>query len=278
MSTSTTTPGRWDRATVAGMAAPALAAAVLSFSALAGLARLAGVTGTAGAFRLAWLLPIAIDAYAVTATRVWLRTATSDRTRLYARRNAIGAIALSVAGNAAFHGLSAAGVHRLTGGGFAWLLVVAVSAVPPVILGLVGHLHALICADHTAHSEPAPTPVATAAPVTVEPPSSTTRPAVSRTTSGRSRPTGTGPNTAKRTGNTSTGNGTPSGRGDAEAVMRRHWQTERAAGRTPTGAELDRIAGTRDYGRKVRRALLAEETTAEPAPHATEPDAAEAAA
>src|SRR5579875_1094216 len=40
MSTSTTTPGRWDRATVAGMAAPALAAAVLSFSALAGLARL----------------------------------------------------------------------------------------------------------------------------------------------------------------------------------------------------------------------------------------------
>ena len=51
--------------------------------------------------------------------------------------------------------------------------------------------------------------------------------------------------------------------------MREHWDRERAAGRTPTGADLDRVAGTRDYGRKVRRALLAEtettnETTTEP--------------
>ena len=44
--------------------------------------------------------------------------------------------------------------------------------------------------------------------------------------------------------------------------MREHWERERAAGRTPTGADLDRVAGTRDYGRKVRRALLAETETA----------------
>jgi hypothetical protein len=30
-----------------------------------------------------------------------------------------------------------------------------------------------------------------------------------------------------------------------------HYQRERAAGRTPTGAELDRIAGTNNYGRAV---------------------------
>lgn len=59
--------------------------------------------------------------------------------------------------------------------------------------------------------------------------------------------------------------------------MRKHWATERAAGRTPTGAELDRVAGTKDYGRRIRRTLLAEdeaataaETPAE-APTASEP-------
>jgi hypothetical protein len=30
-----------------------------------------------------------------------------------------------------------------------------------------------------------------------------------------------------------------------------HYQRERAAGRTPTGAELDRVAGTNSYGRGV---------------------------
>ncbi|GDY30471.1 hypothetical protein GTS_21040 [Gandjariella thermophila] len=32
-----------------------------------------------------------------------------------------------------------------------------------------------------------------------------------------------------------------------------YYQTERAKGRTPTGAELDRIAGTNNYGRRVLR-------------------------
>lgn len=40
-------------------------------------------------------------------------------------------------------------------------------------------------------------------------------------------------------------------RGDAHRAMWAHYQAQRAAGRTPTGAELDRIAGTRDYGRAV---------------------------
>ena len=102
------TPAGRDRGTYGGMLAVAVAAAVLSFSALSGLAELAGVTAglplpAGGRFRLAWLLPIAVDAYAVTATRVWLRTAGTTRTRAYARRNAVGAIGLSVTGNAAYH-------------------------------------------------------------------------------------------------------------------------------------------------------------------------------
>ena len=116
-----------DRGTYGGMLAVAVAAAVLSFSALAGLAELAGVAAglplpAGGRFRLAWLLPIAVDAYAVTATRVWLRTAGTGRTRGYARRNAVGAIpALSVAGNAAFYALTAAGVTTLADVRGGWL-------------------------------------------------------------------------------------------------------------------------------------------------------------
>jgi hypothetical protein len=37
----------------------------------------------------------------------------------------------------------------------------------------------------------------------------------------------------------------------AEEIMWAHYQRERAAGRTPTGAELDRVAQTNNYGRGV---------------------------
>lgn len=39
----------------------------------------------------------------------------------------------------------------------------------------------------------------------------------------------------------------------AEQKMWAYYVTERAKGRTPTGAELDRIAGTNNYGRRVLR-------------------------
>lgn len=132
-----------DWLTVGAMVAVAAAAATLSFTSLMDLARVCGYGP-----RLAWLLPISIDAYALTATRVWLRGGVGERTRRYARRNAVAAIGLSVAGNATFHCLSAAGVLSLIG--WAQLLVVGVSAVPPVVLGLVGHLHALLAAEKPA--------------------------------------------------------------------------------------------------------------------------------
>lgn len=39
----------------------------------------------------------------------------------------------------------------------------------------------------------------------------------------------------------------------AEEIMWEHYQRERSRGHVPTGAELDRVAGTRDYGRGVLR-------------------------
>ncbi|MEO3756214.1 DUF2637 domain-containing protein [Streptomyces sp. B6B3] len=46
-------------------------------------------------------------------------------------------------------------------------------------------------------------------------------------------------------------NSRPSRPPKAEDVMWDHFRHERASGRTPTGAELDRIAGTNNYGRAV---------------------------
>jgi hypothetical protein len=70
-----------DRITCTGLVVVGAAAAVMSFAALAGLAAIAGLVGHLGPLRLAWLLPVAVDAYAATATGVWLRAGVSPATR-----------------------------------------------------------------------------------------------------------------------------------------------------------------------------------------------------
>jgi hypothetical protein len=130
-----------------GMAAVSLAAAISSYSGLASLADLVGWN-----HRLALLLPLTIDAYALTATRVWLSPKTaSRRARRWAKGNAIGAIATSVAGNAVAHAANAHVFH------VTWPVVVAVSAIPSIVLGLITHLW------HLRN-----TPEAASAPVAVE--------------------------------------------------------------------------------------------------------------
>lgn len=124
---------RRDWWVILGMTVTALSAAVSSF---AGLRSLAVVTGWPEA--LSPLLPFTIDAYAMTATRVWLSGATrSARARTFARWNAIMAIGLSLVGNAVWH-LIAAQVLTVS-----WPVVVLVGAVPPAVLGLLSHLAVL---------------------------------------------------------------------------------------------------------------------------------------
>lgn len=118
---------------IVGMTTTAISAAVSSFS---GLQSLAEATGWPEP--LSFLLPFTIDAYALTATRVWLSAATSSaRARRFARWNAIMAIGLSLVGNAVWH-LIAAEVLTVT-----WPIVVLVGAVPPAVLGLLSHLAVL---------------------------------------------------------------------------------------------------------------------------------------
>ncbi|NUL28410.1 DUF2637 domain-containing protein [Streptomyces lunaelactis] len=126
------------------MTVTALSAAVSSFS---GLHSLAAATGWPEA--LSPLLPFTIDAYAMTATRVWLSKATgSAAARRFARWNAIGAIGLSLVGNAAWH-LIAAKVLAVT-----WPIVVLVGAVPPAVLGLLSHLAVLRGQDDEDEATP----------------------------------------------------------------------------------------------------------------------------
>ncbi|WP_116048637.1 DUF2637 domain-containing protein [Amycolatopsis palatopharyngis] len=117
----------------------AVSAAALSFASLQHLAVACGVS-----VALAWLVPVAIDAAAAVASWVWLAPSSPQAARRFARTLAIGTLALSVAGNALDHWL------QIFGGQPAWWLVVALAAVPPIVLGAVVHLVALLITDHQA--------------------------------------------------------------------------------------------------------------------------------
>ncbi|MFI6788607.1 hypothetical protein ACIBG4_14885 [Nonomuraea sp. NPDC050383] len=122
---------------------------IASFTAQAGLGDLAGWTASAGAFgvelRLSWLLPLTVDAYGVAATRIATnKLAYSAEVRRHAFGHALAAVAVSVVANAVYHLIEA---HVIVLGGAAWLLVVAVSIVPPVALGGLAHLLSVAARD-----------------------------------------------------------------------------------------------------------------------------------
>lgn len=120
-----------------GLFVSSLSAAVSSFAGLHALALSTGWHPWA-----APLFPLTVDCYALTAVRVWLaRSTRSGRARRFARANAVGAILLSVVGNATWH-LVAADLVTVT-----WVVAVLVGAVPPVVLGLVAHLAVLRTQD-----------------------------------------------------------------------------------------------------------------------------------
>jgi hypothetical protein len=144
-----------------GLSIAAVSAAVSSFD---GLRSLAVATGWSTA--MAILFPLTLDSYALTSIRVWLTSSIdSRRVRAYAKWNAVGAILLSLAGNAAWH-LIAAGLLEVT-----YLVVMVVGGTPPVILGLVVHLATLRQTERAA-TEAVKRPDAEAmqaAPTVVEP-------------------------------------------------------------------------------------------------------------
>jgi hypothetical protein len=109
------------------------AAAMLSFAALRDLALLCGFGP-----RLAWLLPVVVDAGAAAGSLVWLGAGSAESARRFARRLALGLLALSVAANALGHGLAAFVLLP------PWWVVVILSGIAPAVLGAMVHLAVLV--------------------------------------------------------------------------------------------------------------------------------------
>lgn len=155
--------------TWAGLAVVAASAAVLSFTALHDLAVACGITGAVLGLPLAALLPVAVDAAGVVATRLWLTLSAAHPARSSARAVALSAVVLSIAGNGAQHGLAAYGLTP------PWWAVVGVSAVAPVALAAVAHLAALVGRTAAAPG-PITAPEPCFAPVEIAEPAAQERP------------------------------------------------------------------------------------------------------
>lgn len=147
---------------VGGVSVVAAAAVIASFTAQAGLGRLAGwdaavtVPGLGVDLSLSWLLPLCVDAYGAVATRITVNATYSPHARRHALIHAVCAVVVSVIGNAIYHALEANVLHL---GSSRWVLVVAVSMVPPVALGALAHLMALCARDDHTPTRPAPADV-----------------------------------------------------------------------------------------------------------------------
>jgi hypothetical protein len=151
------------------LAVVGLAAAILSFDTLDGLAKSAGyttdwtlpMTDNEVTVYVSWLLPVTIDAFAAIATVVWLLPAFAAETRAYAAKVAIGGIVLSAGLNALAHGFKAAEKDISNN----WVVVIFVGGIAPVALAFSIHLSAKVL-DHQA---PAVIGPAAAAPSPLRP-------------------------------------------------------------------------------------------------------------
>ncbi|WP_214322110.1 hypothetical protein [Nonomuraea sediminis] len=145
--------------------AVATSTVIASFTAQSGLGELAGWRAFVTVFdtadlHLSWLLPLTVDAYGVGATRIATNKARySAEVRKQAFGHALAAVAVSVLANAVYHLIEA---HVIVLGSSAWVLVVAVSIVPPVALGGLAHLLSVAARDEIE-------PVAVVVPAVPEP-------------------------------------------------------------------------------------------------------------
>lgn len=150
------------------LAAPAF---VAIWSGWVDLGRLTGfgvvhlLPGIADRVRLntAITLPIGLEAYGAYASYVWLTARVPGPARRFAKRSAIGSLALGAAGQVAYHLMVAAGWQRAP-----WPITMAVSCVPVAVFGLGLALRHLINVDEDVPAPPVTrvdaAPVAAAVP------------------------------------------------------------------------------------------------------------------
>ena len=138
---------RWPLALIAAPAAVAVWSGWVGLGTLCGFGIVHPLPGIADSFRLdtAITLPVGVEAYGAYALGAWLTPGASPAARKFARRSALGSLALGMAGQVIYHLLAAAGAHRAP-----WPVVVLVSCLPVITLGFGAGLTHLLRAAHPA--------------------------------------------------------------------------------------------------------------------------------
>ena len=152
---------RWPLVLIAAPAAVAVWSGWVGLGTLCGFGIVHPLPGIADGFQLntAITLPVGVEAYGAYALGAWLTPGAAPAARRFARRSALGALALGMAGQVIYHLLAAAHATRAP-----WPVVVLVSCLPVITLGFGAGLTHLLRAGHPAASEPATAPAGTAAP------------------------------------------------------------------------------------------------------------------
>jgi len=123
---------RWPLFVIAAPAAVAVWSGWVGLGGMCGFGVIHPLPGIWDGLRLntAITLPVGVEAYGAYALGAWLTPGTPERARTFARRSAIGALALGMLGQVVYHLLAAAGAVRAP-----WPVVVLVSCLPVVTLG-----------------------------------------------------------------------------------------------------------------------------------------------
>src|SRR5208282_963347 len=143
---------RWPLVLIAAPAAVAIWSGWVGLGGLCGFGPIHPLPGIADSLVIntAITLPVGVEAYGAYALRAWLTPDVPARAQQFARRSAIGALALGMCGQIIYHLLSAAHAVRAP-----WPVVMLVSCIPVITLGFGAALTHLLKDGVTEDATPA---------------------------------------------------------------------------------------------------------------------------
>jgi hypothetical protein len=135
---------RWPLLLIAAPAAVAVWSGWVGLGALCGFGLVHPLPGIAAGFQIntAITLPVGVEAYGAYALGAWLTPGTVPAARRFARRSALGALMLGMAGQVIYHLLAATHAAHAP-----WPVVVLVSCLPVLTLGFGAALTHLLRAS-----------------------------------------------------------------------------------------------------------------------------------
>jgi hypothetical protein len=141
---------RWPLLLIASPAAVAVWSGWVGLGSMCGFGLVHPLPGIVPGFQIntAITLPIGVESYGAYALYAWLSSRAGEKARTFARRSAVGALALGCLGQVAFHLLAASGLTRAP-----VPVVVLVACLPVVTLSFAAALTHLLHADTKAAEE-----------------------------------------------------------------------------------------------------------------------------